>query len=187
MAFQGRSRGGRQHPHHQRQEGSPDAEARPANLKYSKRLSVLMLERGRRRHRDRVHRPVLQLDKASAEKHIAAGAKKVLISPPRSIPPTTRRCSRLLWRQPQGDPTTAPGHHQQRQLHHQLPLALVAKVLHDKWVHQGRPDDHPTARRHRHAKDRGRPVLDNKDWRGGAAFWRTSSPAAPAPPRPWAW
>ena len=44
--------------------------------------------RSRRRHRHRVHRPVP--DQGNRQKHLAAGAKKVIMS---ARPRTTRRCS----------------------------------------------------------------------------------------------
>ena len=56
-------------PHRQRQEDPPDARARPANLKWNEVGADVVIES-----------TGLFLDKAPAQKHIDAGAKKVIMS-----------------------------------------------------------------------------------------------------------
>ena len=87
-----------------------------------------------------------------------------------------------VWRERQD--LRRPGHHLQRFVHHQLP-GPCGQGVERQVGHQARFDDHG-ARRHRHAKDRGRPVA-TKTGAAAAAFWKTSSLRAPALPRPWAW
>jgi glyceraldehyde 3-phosphate dehydrogenase len=67
-----------------------------------------------------------------------------------------------------------PGHHLQRLVHHQLP-GPRGQGAERQVGHQARPDDH-RARRHRHAKDRGRP--SNKDWRGGRGILENIIPSS---------
>jgi hypothetical protein len=114
------------------------AEKDPANLKWGEVGADVVIES-----------TGLFLTKEAAEKHLAAGAKKVIMSAPqgRHAHVRVRRERRDLRR---------PGHHLQRQLHHQLP-GPGGQGAERQVGHQARPDDH-RARRHRHAEDRGRPV-----------------------------
>jgi glyceraldehyde 3-phosphate dehydrogenase len=88
----------------------------------------------------------LFLTKEAGEKHLAAGAKKVIFSAPSKddTPMFVYGVNHadLCW----------PGHHQQRQLHHQLP-GTRGQSAQRQMGHQTRPHDH-RARRHRHTKNR---------------------------------
>jgi hypothetical protein len=110
----------------------------PANLKWGEVGADVVIEA-----------TGLFLDDASARKHIAAGAKKVLMSAPSkdSTPMFVFGVNHADLRR--------PGHRLQRQLHHQLP-GPRGQGAERQVGHQARPDDH-RARRHRHAKNRGRP------------------------------
>ena len=110
----------------------------------------------------------LFLTKETAEKHLAAGAKKVIMSAPsqgRHADVRLRRERQVLRR---------PGDHLQRLLHDQLPGA-GGQGAERHLGHQARPDDHG-ARRHGDAEDRGRP--SNKDWRGGRGILENIIPSS---------
>ena len=92
----------------------------------------------------------LFLDKASAGKHLAAGAKKVVISAP-SKDDTPMFVYGVNHATYAGQDIVSNASCTTNC------LAPIAKVLNDKWGHQARPDD-DGARSHRHAEDRGRPV-----------------------------
>jgi hypothetical protein len=91
----------------------------------------------------------LFLDKATAAKHLAAGAKKVILSAP-------SKDDTPMFVYGVNDKTYAgQDHHLQRVLHHQLP-GPRGQGAQRQVGHQARPHDH-RARRHRHPKNRGRP------------------------------
>jgi glyceraldehyde 3-phosphate dehydrogenase len=89
------------------------------------------------------------LDKAGGEKHLAAGAKKVIFSAP-------SKDDTPMFVYGVNDKTYAGQAIISNASCTTNCLAPVAKVLQRQVGHQARPDDH-RARRHRHAKDRGRP------------------------------
>ena len=110
----------------------------------------------------------LFLTKETCQKHIAAGAKKVIMSAPSKGRHADVRVRRerqdICWR----------SHHLQRVVHHQLPGA-DRQGAERQVGHQARPDDH-RARGHRHAEDRRRP--SNKDWRGGRGILENIIPSS---------
>jgi hypothetical protein len=89
------------------------------------------------------------LDKAGGEKHLAAGAKKVILSAP-------SKDDTPMFVYGVNDKTYAGQAIISNASCTTNCLAPVAKVLQRQVGHQARPDDHG-ARRHRHAEDRGRP------------------------------
>ena len=120
------------------------------------------LGRAGRRHRDRVHRLLHRRDKAKA--HIAAGAKKVIISAPAKNEDVARSCMGV------NDNVYDPAKH------HIISnascttncLAPMAKVLNDAFGIEQGPDDHDP-RLHRATRT--------------CRTARTRTCAAPAPPR----
>jgi glyceraldehyde 3-phosphate dehydrogenase len=117
------------------------------------------------------------LTKEGGQKHIAAGAKKVILSAP-SKDDTPMFVFGVNHKKYKGE-----ADHLQRLVHHQLPGA-AGQGAERQVGHQARPDDH-RARRHRDAEDRRRP--SNKDWRGGRGILENIIPSSPARPRRWAW
>jgi len=96
----------------------------PANLKWADVGAQVVIES-----------TGLFLDKATAEKHLTAGAKKVIMSAP-SKDDYPDVC---LWRQRQK--LCRASHHQQCQLHHQLP-GPSGQGAQRQMGHQARPHDH---------------------------------------------
>ena len=119
----------------------------------------------------------LFLDQATCQKHIAAGAKKVIMSAP-SKDDTPMFVFGVNDRTYQGQAIISNASCTTNC------LAPVAKVLNDKWgIKRGLMTTV-------HAATATQKTVDgpsNKDWRGAAASWKTSFPPAPAPPRPSAW
>jgi hypothetical protein len=138
----------------------------PANLKWNEVGADIVIES-----------TGIFLDKAGGEKHLAAGAKKVIFSAP------SKDDTPMFVYGVNDKHLRRPGHHLQRQLHHQLP-GPGGQGAARQVGHQARPDDH-RARRHRHAEDRGRPQQQGLARRPRHPG-KHHSPA-PAPPRPWAW
>jgi len=138
----------------------------PANLKWNEVGADVVIES-----------TGLFLDKTTAEKHLAAGAKKVVLSAPSK----------------DDTPMFVYGVNHDKYAGQAIVsnascttncLAPVAKVLNDKWgikrglmttVHAATATQKPLT------------APATRTGAAGAAFWKTSSPAAPARPRPWAW
>ncbi len=110
----------------------------PANLKWNEVGADIVIES-----------TGLFLDKDSASKHLAAGAKKVILSAP-SKDDTPMFVFGVNDKTYKGEAIISNA-----SLHHQLPGA-AGQGAQRQVGHQARPDDH-RARRHRHAEDRGRP------------------------------
>jgi glyceraldehyde 3-phosphate dehydrogenase len=128
----------------------------PANLKWNEVGADVVIES-----------TGLFLTKETAQKHIDAGAKKVILSAP-SKDDTHVRVRR--------EPRHLQGrsHHLQRFVHHQLP-GPVAKVLNDKWgIKRGLMTTV-------HAATATQKTVDgpsNKDWRGGRGILENIIPSS---------
>jgi len=138
----------------------------PANLKWNEVGADVVIES-----------TGLFLDKVTAQKHLDAGAKKVILSAP-SKDDTPMFVFGVNDKTYKGEAIISNASCTTNC------LAPLAKVLHDKWgIKRGLMTTV-------HAATATQKTVDgpsNKDWRGAAASWKTSSPAAPARPRPWAW
>jgi glyceraldehyde 3-phosphate dehydrogenase len=119
----------------------------------------------------------LFLTKDTAEKHLKAGAKKVIMSAP-------SKDDTPMFVYGVNDKTYAGQAIISNASCTTNCLAPVAKVLNDTFgIKRGLMTTV-------HAATATQKTVDgpsNKDWRGGRGILETSSPAAPVPPRPWAW
>ena len=119
----------------------------------------------------------LFLTKETAQKHIDAGAKKVILSAP-SKDDTPMFVFGVNDKSYAGQTIISNASCTTNC------LAPVAKVLNDSFgIKRGLMTTV-------HAATATQKTVDspsNKDWRGGRGIWKTSSPAAPARPRRWAW
>ena len=139
----------------------------PTNLKWSEVGADIVIES-----------TGIFLDKAGGEKHLAAGAKKVIFSAP-------SKDDTPMFVFGVNDSTYAGQAIISNASCTTNCLAPAGQGAARQMGHQARPDDH-RARRHRHAKDRGRPLQQ-----GLARRPRHPGEHHPqlhtVPPRPWAW
>ena len=144
-------------PDRQRQEDPPDAERDPANLKWNEVGADVVIES-----------TGLFLDKTSAEKHLAAGAKKVIISAP-SKDDTPMFVFGVNDKSYAGQAIISNASCTTNC------LAPVAKVLNDKWgIKRGLMTTV-------HATTATQKTVDgpsNKDWRGGRGILENIIPSS---------
>ncbi len=130
----------------------------PANLKWNEVGADIVIES-----------TGIFLDKAGGEKHLAAGAKKVIFSAP-------SKDDTPMFVFGVNDSTYAGQTIISNASCTTNCLAPAGQGAARQVGHQARPDDHG-ARRHRHAEDRGRPQ-SNKDWRGGRGILENIIPSS---------
>jgi glyceraldehyde 3-phosphate dehydrogenase len=154
--FKGDRQRRRQHPDRQRQEDPPDAGARPANLKWNEVGADVVIES-----------TGLFLDKA-AQKHLAAGAKKVILSAP-------SKDDTPMFVFGVNDKTYAGQAIISNASCTTNCLAPLAKVLNDKWgIKRGLMTTV-------HAATATQKTVDgpsNKDWRGGRGILENIIPSS---------